>query len=137
MKPIGPPFTGHVGRVFVVAFSSDGRTVASGGTDRKTILWDTWRHVSNSRRAEATETSFKMAFSPNGVFEAEGYDAAMLVIDALKRSGADKAVSKEKITAALRETRDFPGVMGPIIFDAKGQVIAVASKFVLIRNNQG
>jgi hypothetical protein len=27
--------------------------------------------------------------------------------------------------------------MGPINFDAKGQVIAVASKFVLIRNNQG
>jgi branched-chain amino acid transport system substrate-binding protein len=72
-----------------------------------------------------------------GNFEAEGYDAAMLVIDALKRSGADKTVSREKITTALRETRDFPGVMGPINFDAKGQAVAVASKFVLIRNNQG
>jgi branched-chain amino acid transport system substrate-binding protein len=72
-----------------------------------------------------------------GNFEAEGYDAAMLAIDALKRSGADKGVSKEKVTAALRETRNFPGVMGPITFDAKGQVVAVASKFVLIRNNNG
>ncbi len=70
-------------------------------------------------------------------FEAEGYDAVTLVLDALKRSGAAKSFSKDAVTKALRDTREFPGVMGPITFDAKGQVAAVASKFVLIRNNQG
>ena len=72
-----------------------------------------------------------------GNFEAEGYDAATLAIDAFKRAGADKAVSREAITKALRETKDFVGVMGPINFDAKGQVAAPDSKFTLIRNEQG
>jgi branched-chain amino acid transport system substrate-binding protein len=72
-----------------------------------------------------------------GNFEAEGYDAVTLVIDALKRAGADKSFNKDAVTKALRETKGFAGVMGPITFDQKGQVEAPAEKFVLIRNDQG
>jgi len=72
-----------------------------------------------------------------GNFEAEGYDSVMVLVDALKRSGADKSFSKEALTKAIRETKALPGVMGPITFDQKGQVEAVAEKFVLIRNDNG
>jgi branched-chain amino acid transport system substrate-binding protein len=72
-----------------------------------------------------------------GNFEAEGYDAMTLALDSLKRSGAAKAVSKEAIVKALRETKDLQGVMGPINFDSKGQVAAPPGKFAVIKNNQG
>jgi branched-chain amino acid transport system substrate-binding protein len=90
-------------------------------------------------RGRAFVEAFKAKYGGElpGNFEAEGYDAVSVVIDALKRSGAAKSFSKDAVTKALRETHEFPGVMGAITFDEKGQVVAVASKFVLIRNNQG
>lgn len=92
-----------------------------------------------SERGQAFVERFKAKYPGElpGNFEAEGYDAVTLMIDALKRSGAEKALSKDGVTKALRETKAFAGVMGPITFDQKGQVEAVATKFVLIRNNQG
>lgn len=73
MEPVGPPFTGHVGRVFAVAFSHDRRTVVSGGADRRAILWDTWKHVAQTGRAEAIDVGFSVSFSPDGTREANGY----------------------------------------------------------------
>lgn len=43
-----------------------------------------------------------------------GYDAALLLIDAIKRAGSD---DPEKIRDALEETKDFPAVSGKITFD--------------------
>jgi WD40 repeat protein len=39
-KPIGQPLTGHTEFVTSVAFSPDGKTLASGSYDRTTILWN-------------------------------------------------------------------------------------------------
>ena len=79
MEPFGPPLTGHVGKVLAVAFSSDGHIAASGGMDRKTILWDTWQ-TAIQKRAVGADGSFGMAFSPDGILEAEGYnDDSVLV----------------------------------------------------------
>jgi len=43
-----------------------------------------------------------------------GYDAAILLIDAIKRAGSD---DPEEIKKALEETKDFPAVSGKITFD--------------------
>ena len=39
-RPIGGPLTGHAGGVFAVAFSPDGKTLASGNSDGTITLWN-------------------------------------------------------------------------------------------------
>jgi WD40 repeat protein len=73
LKPIGDPMTGHVGRVFGVAFSRDSRFVASGGEDGCAILWDTKENVAQTVPEEEPEREFSVAFSPDGIWEAYGY----------------------------------------------------------------
>jgi branched-chain amino acid transport system substrate-binding protein len=58
-------------------------------------------------------------------FGALGYDAATIVLDAIKRAGK---VDSETVRNALAATRDYPGVTGTISFDAQRN----ASKSALV-----
>ena len=53
-------------------------------------------------------------------FAATGYDAARVVLDAVARS---TALERRAIRDALAATRDFPGVTGPITFDAERNAV--------------
>lgn len=56
---------------------------------------------------------------PDSAFAALGYDAVMLVADALRRAGSDDPAA---LRAALAATRDFPGVTGTISYPAGSRV---------------
>lgn len=66
-----------------------------------------------------------------GLYEAQGYDGIMLIADALGRAGGDKS----KLLAALKETRNFQGVISPYQFDQNGQ--AIGGSVLLVKITQG
>jgi len=77
-------------------------------------------HFSPESTEPAVQTFVKLfkekyGSEPNG-FHALGYDAAGILIDAIKRAGE---ANPQKIRDALEATKDFQGVTGKISFDDK------------------
>jgi branched-chain amino acid transport system substrate-binding protein len=52
-----------------------------------------------------------------GAYSGPGYETASIAIDAIKRA---TAASRDGVCAALRQTKDFKGVLGTTTFDANG-----------------
>jgi len=63
---------------------------------------------------------YKRAFNEEpGPYSAYGYNEAAIIIEAMKKAGAK--VTRESIVKGLRDTK-FDGMMGPVEFDAKGEL---------------
>jgi len=55
-----------------------------------------------------------------GPFSAYAYDAANVLIEAIRRAGSK---DRQAVLAEVRKTRDLPGLLGPVNFDAQGDAI--------------
>ena len=65
-RPIGSPLTGHTDAVSSVAFSPDGKTLASGSGDNSVRLWDVATHRQiGSPLTGHTDAVNEVAFSPD------------------------------------------------------------------------
>ena len=66
-QPISQPFIGHTDWVYSLAFSPDGKTLASGSSDNTIILWDvTTRQPMGQPLNGYLAAVFSLAFSPDG-----------------------------------------------------------------------
>jgi WD domain, G-beta repeat len=65
-NPLPQQLTGHIGAVMAIAFSPDGRLLASGGEDRQIRLWDTNTGACLQVLAGHPWLIAALAFAPNG-----------------------------------------------------------------------
>ncbi|MGH7197225.1 MAG: branched-chain amino acid ABC transporter substrate-binding protein [Candidatus Omnitrophota bacterium] len=83
--------------------------------------------------AEDFVKRYEARYGEIGSFSAYGYDATSVLIDAIRRAGQkDRAA----VLRELRDTRDFPGVLGPINFDEKGDVIGKSIGVFKVENGK-
>jgi branched-chain amino acid transport system substrate-binding protein len=63
---------------------------------------------------------YEARYGEIGSFSAYGYDATSVLIDAIRRAGMK---DRKAVLEALKNTKDFPGVLGTINFDANGDAV--------------
>lgn len=76
---------------------------------------------------------YEARYGDIGSFTAYGYDAANVLIDAVRRAGKK---DREAVLAELKKTKDFPGILGPINFDANGDAIGKSVGIFQIKNGK-
>lgn len=76
---------------------------------------------------------YEARYGEIGSFSAYGYDATNVLIAAIRRAGKK---DREAILQEVRNTRDFPGILGPINFDEKGDAIGKSVGIFKIENGK-
>jgi WD40 repeat protein len=107
--------TGHTDRVLDIAFSPDGRTVASGSVDNTVILWDLPGRTPVATLTGHTQPVNGVAFSPDGrILATAGHDPAVLLWDVKRR-------------VHLATLTGHTGWVRTVAFSPDGRTLATAS----------
>lgn len=72
-------------------------------------------------------------FADYTIYTAEAYDAANILIEALRRAGAS---DREAVREQVARTRDYPGASGPITFSATGDRLNSTIDFYVVLSGE-
>ena len=63
---------------------------------------------------------YEARYGEIGSFSAYGYDAAGVVIEAVRRAGKK---DRETVLSEMKKMKDYPGILGPVNFDEHGDAV--------------
>lgn len=112
---------GQSGRVYQVAFSTDGKSLATANDDNSVRLWDAATGKQTMAFWGHTGSVYTLAFSPNGQF--------------LASAGADRSVLLWNIATGklIRKIIGHTAEINSVIFSPGGQILATGSTDLTIR----
>jgi WD40 repeat protein len=113
---LGPPLRGHKNSVASVAFSPDGKTLASGSWDKTIVLWDIATHQPLGQPLTGhSGIVYSVAFSPDsGTLASGSYDSSVILWD----------VRNLKSPAKLATLRGQKGSVLGVTFSPDGRLLA-------------
>jgi branched-chain amino acid transport system substrate-binding protein len=124
-----PTFIGNTG------FNNDKLIELAGDSAEGFISNATFESTSKRSLARQFIESYRAKYGDFPQYTAaQGYDAALALMDAIKRAGS---TDREKIRAALVGTKNLPRVeSGPLTFDAQGQAMGFKFSYVAFKGGK-